>query len=216
LLFAAARLRKRALSADDADFVGRNVAKAQLALGDVVLTVFGQYHSSVLERRSRLAKMSPAGPLPWLGEVQRHHALGAEFKLHPSRAAASDATLPDQHREVSLLARQVWLWLENRRLGTQFTSMRDYAFSSMNKCGESSGAKNLLLNLATFRGRALGGGLLRYPRERALCALPLLLWPDDIAQNGEAQRQLRRSLATDATNWDEFVAAYTRIWQRFS
>lgn len=217
LLFSAAKLRQPVLSPDDADFIGRNIAKAQLALGDVVLTVFGQYHWSVIERRARLAKMSPAGPLPWLADVQRHHAIGAEFKLHPQRSTPNDTTLADKHREVSLIARQVWLWLENRRLNSRFTTLSEYAFSSVNKCMETSGAKNFLLNLATFRGQAFSGaGLCRYPRERVLSALPLLLWPEDASQNGEIHRHLRRQLATKANNWNDFVAAYTRIWQRFS
>ena len=217
LLFAMAKLRKPAFSDEDADFVGRNIAKAQLALGDVVLTVFGQYHWSVLERRDRLAKMSPRGPLPWLGDVQRHHAIGAEFKLHPQRTQSSNVTLNGIHGEVSALAREVWLWLENRRLGAQFKSTHEYAFSSANKCSETSGAKNILLNLTTFGGSALfGRGVSRYPRERALCALPLLLWPVDGAQNGEVERHLRRQLLTNATKWEDILAAYTRIWQRFS
>jgi hypothetical protein len=216
LLFSAARLRNPTFGSDDADFVGRNIAKTQLALGDVVLTVFGQYHWSVLERRARLAKMSPRGPLPWLGEVQRHHAIGAEFKLHPYRAQSSNVTLNSHHGEVSALAREVWLWLENRRLGAQFKSTTEYGLSTINKCRETSGAKNFLLNVNALGARALlNGNALRYPRERVLSALPLLLWPE-ANQNGSAERHLRRALVTGATNWEGFVSAYTRIWQRFS
>ena len=50
LLFASERLAKNDFNSADADFVGRNLAKAQLALGDVVLAMSGRYHWSCLER----------------------------------------------------------------------------------------------------------------------------------------------------------------------
>ncbi len=55
LLLARELLRKSALSSEEADFIGRNLAKMQLALGDAVLTAFGQYHWSAWERHRRLA-----------------------------------------------------------------------------------------------------------------------------------------------------------------
>ncbi len=58
LLLARELLQRDALAGNDADFVGRNLAKMQLALGDAVLTAFGQYHWSTRERHRR------AG-LPW-------------------------------------------------------------------------------------------------------------------------------------------------------
>jgi hypothetical protein len=54
LLLAKALIHQRSLSPDDSDFIGRNLAKAQLALGDALLTALGQYHWSVLERHRRL------------------------------------------------------------------------------------------------------------------------------------------------------------------
>ena len=63
LLFAKARLAKPDFTADDADFVGRNLAKAQLAFGDVLLTAHGQYHWSCQERHRRLEQLDLT-PLP--------------------------------------------------------------------------------------------------------------------------------------------------------
>ena len=50
--------------ADDADFVGRNLAKDQLAFGDVLLTAHGQYHWSCQERHRRLECLDVPS-LPW-------------------------------------------------------------------------------------------------------------------------------------------------------
>ena len=50
LLFAREQLRRERFTPEEADFVGRNHAKAQLALGDVILTAQGQYHWSCRER----------------------------------------------------------------------------------------------------------------------------------------------------------------------
>jgi hypothetical protein len=59
LLFSAALLDSDKFLEKDSDFVRRNIAKAQLALGDVVLSAFGRYHSSCRERHRRLEKLEP-------------------------------------------------------------------------------------------------------------------------------------------------------------
>ena len=91
LLLAKEMLKAGSLAGEQADFVGRNISKAQLALGDSVLAACGRYHWSCLERRNRLALLlaeaasaAPEGVDP--DALLRHHAAGVEFKLHPWRA----------------------------------------------------------------------------------------------------------------------------------
>lgn len=217
LLFAEARLRQPALTPEDADFLGRNLAKAQLALGDVVLTVRGEYHWSVEHRQAALHLLDVATPMPWLPAVRAHHAAGAEFKLHPQRLSPPGTGLRAKHAEVSALAQEVWLWLENRRLGRAFNSTRDYAVDPRNKCPETSALKNSLINLRTFGGRAfLAPGLDRYPRERLLNALPCLLWHAEEVREAALRRHLNGQLATKAVEWPEWLAAYTRLWRKYS
>src|SRR6185503_1273964 len=57
LLFAREQLQHEPFTPAHADFVGRNLAKARLAFGDVLLTVRGQYHWSCRERHRRLIQM---------------------------------------------------------------------------------------------------------------------------------------------------------------
>ena len=177
LLFARGKLEHERFSDADADFVCRNLAKTELALGDAVLLAFGNYHWSCRERRRRMSDLSPAGDVTWLAEVRQRHAAGVKFKLQPHRFAESRAALQAQFRDVSALAWRVWLWLENRRLGCGFRTAGDYATSQINKWPETSLWRNLLANFRVFGPQALWiRRKWRHPRERILNALVLLLW----------------------------------------
>jgi hypothetical protein len=167
-------------SGQSADFIRRNIAKAQLALGDAVLTRFGKYHSSCLERAKRAKTLFI--DTPWWAEVQQQHEIGVEFKLHPYRSTEPREELVREHQAVSALARQVWLWYESHRLSLPFNSVREYVMSDANKCPETGAVKNLLINLKEF-----GRPSLRYPRERLFKSCPVLLWehrpgPDSIGE----------------------------------
>lgn len=217
LLFCAAKLRQPNFRTEDADFVGRNLAKAQLALGDVVLTAFGQYDWSCRERNRRLGALRVSDAPPALEEIRRHHTAGVGFKLHPGIADASAVELQPQHGEIAAQARRLWLWLEGRRLGRVFANIKDYALSPDNKCPEPSGFKNMLLNAATFGVASLfSASARRYPRERLFDSLPLLLWQAEEVDDGAIRRRLCDQLVTNAASWDDFLAAYTLLWQRFS
>lgn len=217
LLFSEKLFLKPALTPNDVDFIWRNTAKAQLALGDVILTIFGQYDWSVLERRARLEKLRADEKLPWLTDVWRHHSEGAEFKLHPRTLPPHGEDLRKKLKEVSTLAQLLWVWLENRRLRKNFESVWDYALDHGNKCPETSTVKNRLLSMRSFgAGALLKSTAGRYPRERLLRSLPLLLWhPNDI-DHQLAAPCLRSQLMTDETDWPSLVARYTEIWQQYS
>jgi rhamnosyltransferase len=224
LLLAKKLLAKRELSVDDADFVARNLAKAQLALGDVALVMARKYHWNVLERKKALNELAAGHGEPWIEEVQRHHAAGVDFKLHPRRIAKSLAEFQAEHEAISRLANQVWLWLESRRLGRAFSSAHDYAFSRVAKCVDLPAGRrrsqevlrNVLLNARTF-GTAgiLDGKATRYPRERLLNSLPLLLW-DEPLNDLRVKYFLQKELRTTASDWQGFVAAYQAVWPKFS
>ncbi len=221
LLLAKELLKKRELSADDADFVGRNLAKAQLALGDVVLVQAGQYHWNCLARKEALDTLAD-GP-SWVAEVRRHHAVGVEFKLHPRRIAKSLEEFQVEHEALSRLANQVWLWLESMRLGQQFSSVREYALSEVPKCADSpvgrrrspGRARNVLLNMRTFGVGGMLNQATRYPRERLLNSLPLLLWEEPL-NDLRVKYFLQKELRTAASDWQGFVAAYRAVWPKFS
>ncbi|HEY3898858.1 MAG TPA: hypothetical protein VGM54_09615 [Chthoniobacter sp.] len=202
LLFALERLQRSDFNADDADFVGRNLAKAQLAFGDVVLTAFGQYHHSCRERSRRLAQLPADHEMPWLEVIRRHHADGVSFKLHPFRCAESRADLMQRLGELRALGGTLWLWLEERRLHVHFASPREYAQSPVDKCPETSAWRNRLVHWKTAGlTAALRPEARRYPRERLLRNLSLLLW---------------ESTADPTADFTRRVEAYARDWRRFN
>jgi hypothetical protein len=212
LLFARAKLEQEALSPADAAFVERNIAKAQLACGDALLTAFGRYHWSCRVRHERLADLTQSAQSVLFDAALRHHAAGVAFKLHPQHAEMRREALGAQLAEVSALARDCWLWVESRRLSVDFPSALAYARHPGVKCPESSTLMNVLLNLRAggLRSRARVA-ILRHPRERAFNALSILLWePEEqepTARIGDAP------YAEDASRSSR-VEAYRRLWTR--
>ena len=215
LLFALERLRRAEFSEADADFVGRNLAKAQLAFGDVVLAAHGKYHWSCLERHLRLDKMRE--PVPHLEDITRHHAEGVEFKLHPQRSVQSLEELRDRHAELAALGRDLWLWLEDQRLQRDFSSPRDYAASAVDKCPETSAWRNRLVRGRRFGLRAaLASGAGRYPRQSLFHSLALLLWEEEAPNDARLREILSRELRSESTNFGGWVGAYEALWRNFN
>ena len=216
LLFALERLERQPFTVEDTDFVGRNLAKAQLAFGDAVLTVFGQYHWSCLERHERLRRLNVLECDPWLADVRRHHSAGVRFKLHPYRTRASLAVLRAQYEELRALAFSVWLWLENRRLGLRFQSARDYAMSPANKYSGSNPWRNLLLSLKAFGPAAFfSRAATRAPQERLLNALALLLW-EPWRSDPQLTWRLQDELGIRRGTRQDLTRVYRRLWAQFN
>jgi hypothetical protein len=216
LLLVRDSFRLQNLDAEQYDFIRRNLAKAQLGLGDSLLTQFGQYHWDCRERHQRLQQLKPIETLPCLAEICRHHAEGVDFKLHPKRTTHSRSELELQFAELHHLSRRVWLWVESRRLDHAFESPREYALSDLPKCDGTSGFRNCLLNLKTFGPRApLGTGFLRYPRERLFEALCLLFWDEEAVYEAPMLSLAQKKLQAKSTKWEDLISAYQRLWQNY-
>ena len=213
LLFAEVLLQKAAFHSADADFVRRNISKAQLALGDVALTAFGRYHASCRERHRRLEKLDPTTAPEWVSELIAHHAAGVEFKLHPLASNESADQLRSEHATITALAQKVFLWLEERRLGQPFPSAREYAFSPVLKHPDTRMLRNALINLRAFGVRSLST---HYPRERLLESLALLLWTPAALEDPGALQKLHANLVTSRKDLAGLVEAYRTIWNRFN
>jgi hypothetical protein len=217
LLFAREHLQRKPFTADDADFVGRNHAKAQLSFGDAFLTAHGQYHWDCRVRNERLVKFSPEHNLPWLDDVRRHHSLGMDFKFHPRLTTASMENLCDRQRELTHLALRVWLWLESKRLNQMFTSPREYVESNKNKCPETNPLRNFAINAKTFGKVFISAGRpFRYPRERLFDSLALLLWEPTALTRDVFLRRIQTDLRTEATAFADLVRAYESLWKNFN
>ena len=98
--------------------------------------------------------------------------------------------------------------MESRRLGRPFDAPCDYSFDRQSKCPESSALKNRLVNARTFGLSGLANP--RYPRERLLNSLPLLLW------DGTSNEFIQKQLGTEASAFSGLVSAYEAIWKYYN
>jgi hypothetical protein len=215
LLFAREKLKQVSFTAADADFVCRNIAKAQLAFGDAVLAAFGKYHWSCLKRNERLQQLS-AADIPWPDALRYHHDAGLLFKLRPPQMPPSRAALQRRHKSVAAFALKVWLWLESRRLGLHFISARDYALNPLDKCPDTNPWRNRLVNLKAFGPAAFfskRGG--RHPREGILNALALLLW-EPAALDLKLRPWLRDELRQPVNLGESLAEVYEESWRQFN
>ena len=215
LLFSAERLERPLFTAEDSDFVGRNCAKAELALGDAVLVAYGLYHHSVRVRSNTLEHLNADSVVPQFDEVVLLHRRGTEFKLHPLCSRESREVLQARLDSLRTIARDVFLWLEGRRLGQSFTSTRTYAMSEIDKCPETPAWRNSLVNIRAFGLQAISSQPFRYPRRRLLETLPLLLWQPNLVHDSKVSSHLAPRLQKRFSDFASAVAAYTELWHRF-
>lgn len=214
LLYAQQKLLQGQFSKEDADFVGRNLAKAKLAMGDALLTMRGQYHWSCRERHKRLRKLDGEGALQNFSSVVPLHAQGLEFKLHPIRSDRSPADLSSELKFLKEIASELWLSFESRRLNGTFPAVLDYCLDPADKCPETNPAKNRLINLRCFG--VVGALIPRYPRERMLNSLPLLLWHHEMIGSPDTLEFLQRQLRTTARSYSDLVRAYESLWKIYN
>ena len=215
LLFSGRRLDRPLFNSEDSDFIGRNCAKAELALGDAVLVAHGLYHHSVRERSDRLNLLNAGAEVPHFAEVAQMHRRGTEFKLHPLRSRDSREVLKARLESLRCIARDIFLWLEGRRLGLSFSCAQAYAMSDIDKCPETPAWRNSLVNIRAFGLHAFSSQPFRYPRRRLLETLPLLLWLPDLVHEPAVSRHLARCLQKPVADFPKAVVAYTELWHQF-
>ncbi len=208
LLFAHQRLHQASFSADDLEFVQRNFAKVQLALGDALLTLQGQYHWSCRERAERIKQLALPDDLPQAKSIQQVYPAGVAFKLRPQHPPTEVSKLLETHKQLSELAQDFWLWLESKRLQRPFAKPQDYAHASGRLFPEAPAWRNFLVNLRHFGGSTLTNPhRFRYPRERLMRALCLLLW-SDAASEGE----IAQLLQAPSTDRDSLISQFETLW----
>lgn len=210
LLFAKSRLMQEDFSQRDADFVLRNIRKAQLAMGDAILAMEGRYHWSCLQRHEQLLKVQRCFAA-W-EEIQMHHSEGVNFKLHPRQAVESREMLAGVHEKVVSLAWSVFALVEMKRLRQNFSHPSSY-LNSLDKCPETWFGKNVLIRLRAFGWNGMRNGLLfRYPREALLHVLVLLLWQDDPIDF----IYLSKQLVCEVRDWRQAITVYQNLWNRYN
>jgi hypothetical protein len=213
LLFAREHLGVEPFEDENADFIRRNIRKAQLAFGDAMSAAFGRYHWSCRVRAERLEKLTVA--LPWRSALLEHHRRGVGFKLHPFKSEESRERLASELNDTIAFAADLWLWLESKRLRHSFISARHYATNTVPKLPESKRSRNLLHNLKLFH-RPILWGALRHPRERVLESMAVLLWEPVALTDSALRTLLERNLRAKMPDRAAAVRRYADVWSRVS
>lgn len=208
LLLARERAYRPGFTMDDAAFVIRSIASAQMVMGDVLLISRQLYHWSCVERNHRLNAMRKPD---WAWAVLGHHIQGMEFQLHPMFIAEAQGVLAERCQQVSELAGKVWLWMEQLRLKHDFATVREYAYDESSKCPKESQWHNLVFNVRAFGSAGVSSKWrLRHPLERLMRAMPLLLWDEAETKNQSLVASCLDVLASVTSP----VAAYECLWRR--
>lgn len=188
--------------------------KAMLACGDARLAGNQTYHPSYVKKRELLGAMDWDGKEPFMDL----YAQAWEQKFHPNyRRYLAENPTDWQARVV-----HCWLdtlsWFEQRRLGKGIDHWAAYCSPTVPK-GQGNawgGLRNLAITLRDFdvteplrRPR----WSLRYPRERLIGALPLLLSETE----GLSSRPLAEALAlSPGTPWSQATVVFLRLWRRYA
>ena len=107
----------------------------------------------------------------------------------------------------------VWLWLESKRLKTEFHSPRNYVLSPQEKFPGTSTRRNRLLNARIFGPAALFALRPRNPREAVVNNLVALLWDQDLARHMADTGSLLGTQGTQPDNRSRRLKLYKRAWE---
>ncbi|MDX8410563.1 MAG: hypothetical protein R8K46_01640 [Mariprofundaceae bacterium] len=189
--------------------------KAILACVDSELANRQMYHPSYPVKLARLEALAEKG----MSELLAQYRLAYEARFHPDYGKHIDANLFLWQAQVVQLWLQSFSHLETARLGQKPESWKDYADISVDKGQTGRGMLSRLRNLAiTCRDYGLGEAAahlvwsLRYPRERLISALPLLL-----TATSSVSASVKRPLAMRGNvSWPAAVESYLSQWKRYA
>ena len=204
-----------ALDAGAREVFFKYLFKAVLACGDVRLAGNHRYHPSYVAKAERLAA------LDWLGKTDFHrlYQQAWEQKFHPNYSQIHQEDLLAWQGRVVGLWLETLRWFEQVRTGLIIPDWTAYGAPQFPK-GQGGCGWGVLRNAAiTLRDFGLAELLRhprwsqRYPRERLIAALPLLLTSPSIPVAPVVADAL--ALPYGLT-WTDAVRAFLALWRRFA
>jgi hypothetical protein len=194
--------------------------KAVLACGDTRLAAAGLYHPSSPAKLERLLALAGAGGLAEGARLIPLYREAYRQKLRPDYGAFDSASPAESLAEVLALWLETLRAFETRRLGRALKDWSDYCRPQVPK-GQWGGPGGPLRNLAiTARDFGLAEPLrslarsARYPRERLIAALPLLLLADPAAP---IHPGIADALAlAPKTGWAQAADSFLGRWRRYA
>lgn len=199
------------------EFTRRNIYKAWNACGDICLISTGNYHWSYVERLKRLEQYRGNDPLvgKFLGEIKE----ALEYKLLPGPMDLNPEQLHDKLKFTiaafeKFNARILWFWL-NCASDDPDTVYREL----QRTCGgpdptlPTAIPKNILLNLLYIGLASINlNFILKHPRHRLFCCMPIILLD-----------KTKKQVYTNSTlgiykeeSLDNAKKRFIKLWERFN
>jgi rhamnosyltransferase len=205
--------RGEVCSDEERDEFFKFLFKAILACGDARLAIEGVYHPSYMRKMERLK--GHAGMAD--GRFMRLYRQALEQKFFPCPEIYRNEDLAGWQGMVTGIWLETFKALEARRTRREISDWRQYAGAMVSK-GQLEGSawvRNLAITVRDFGAahalRYLQWAL-RYPRERLISVLPLLL-----RTPSEVPGQVIAPLALPAeADWGRTVDQYLSTWQRYA
>jgi hypothetical protein len=199
--------------------------KAIRACGDTRLAAIGRYHPSYAEKLDRLEatradewpdEPTRPNPMPRHDEFLPLYQLAHRHKFHPAYREFDDAAPADWLVKVVRIWADTLRAFEIRRLGHAVAGWQDYCRADLPKGQGGNLVRNLGVTARDFGAPELlrqPRRALRYPRERLIAALPLLLTQPDSLLDACAARAL--TLPAN-THWKRAVERFLALWAKYA
>ncbi|MCJ7815828.1 MAG: hypothetical protein MUP31_07225, partial [Xanthomonadales bacterium] len=188
--------------------------KAVLACGDAFLAIEGSYHPLYAEKRRRMEflKHSPGE------DFLKLYALAMAQKFQPTASDFANEDLDSWLQDVTGHWLNAFSLLESCRTRDQIGSWKDYALPRLSKgqLETSQKLRNLAITLRDFGARHTLGNLnwaLRYPRERLISVLPLLL---KFESESTSRNVIVPLAAPPQSDRSYVVERYLETWARYA
>jgi hypothetical protein len=189
--------------------------KAVLACGDARLAGTGQYHPSYIHKRERLASMDWDGK----GDFMDLYTPAWEAKFHPDYGRYAEADPAEWQERVVALWLATLSWYEQGRTGRAIPDWETYCSAAIPK-GQGGrswwGLRNAAITLRDFGPVELARHpfwSLRYPRERLISALPLLL---SDSFTGLRPAPAEALSMRPGTPWPKAAETFLYLWRRYA
>lgn len=213
------------LSALERERFVKYLFKAVLASVDAVLAAVKHYHPSYpqkLDFLQQLAALSSQAqwPVELANALMPHYEQALEARFHPDYSQHIEQDLESWQQQITGLWLQSFGFLERRRLGRDWGDWAAYAEAGLDKGQSGLGLRALLKNLAV-NARDYGlaavfadpSRAMRYPRERLLAALPLLL---SEPLDGDRIAAILSLPSDDQDDPARLAEGYIRQWHRYA
>jgi rhamnosyltransferase len=203
----------RVLNAGEREEFFKYLNKAVLACGDARLAMQGAYHPSYRRKLERLQALAR----PADRQLMRLYRQALDQKFNPDPERYQKENPAEWQAFVTGIWLKTFRALEAQRAQREFPDWRHYARAVVSK-GQLEGSewlRNLAITVRDFGVLHALRNLqwaMRYPRERLISVLPLLL-----GNPNEVPGQVAAPLALAApVEWTTTVDHYLQTWQRYA